>query len=113
MFDFRRKSARLPLQHCQLKNHVLYTSHSMSRGVIVHLIEVFLIAMIYIYIYILYVVSLVASRLMILLYALDFSSHHKQTSRYYLDARTAFTLLCIGIKMDILNSATYSNNSIY
>ena len=26
----------------------------------------------------------------------------------YLDARTAFTLLCIGIKMDILNSATYS-----
>jgi hypothetical protein len=100
MFQFRRKALAvnaLPLQHCQLKNYVLYNSHSMSLinhvlynlnslnieyidymnlaivrkceyflteyevlG-IVHLIEVFLIAMIYI----MYIVSLVASRLVI------------------------------------------------
>ena len=42
-----------------------------------HLIEVFLIAMNDIYI--MYMVCLVASRLVILLYAIDFSSHHKPT----------------------------------
>ena len=43
-----------------------------------------------------------ASRLVILILALIINR------RYYLDARTAFILLCIGIKMEILNSATYS-----
>jgi hypothetical protein len=58
------------------------------RGVIVYLIEVFLIAMIYI----LYVVSLVASPpghlATHLILALIINR------RCYLDARTAFTLLC-------------------
>jgi hypothetical protein len=137
-FEFRRKSARLTHYRyniaMQLKNHVLYNSYSMSlinhvlynlkslnidymnsaivrkcgifwrnwRGVIVHLIEVFLIAMIYI-MYMHMVSS--ASRLVILILALIINR------RYYLDARTAFILLCIGNKMEILNSATY--HSIY
>ena len=67
-----------------------------------HLIEVFLIAMIYI-MYMHMVSS--ASRLVILILALIINR------RYYLDARTAFILLCIGNKMEILNSATY--HSIY
>jgi hypothetical protein len=66
------------------------------------LIEVFLIAMIYMYGFF---SCLPPGHLAI--YALDFSSHHKPTILRNLYARTAFTLLyVIGIKMEILNSAT-------
>jgi hypothetical protein len=45
-------------------------------------------------------VSLVASRLVILLYMhLIYFIALIINRRYYLDARTAFTLLCIGIKI--------------
>jgi hypothetical protein len=70
----------------------------------VHLIEVFLIAMIYtVYTVCGFFSCLPPGHLAThLIFALII------IRRYYLDACTAFILLYIGIKMDILNSATYS-----
>ena len=105
-----------------LINHVLYNLNSLNidymnsavvrkcdifygiRGVIVHLIEVFLIAMIYNYgFFSCLPPGHLATHLILALII---------NRRYYLDARTAFILLYIGIKTEILIKF-YNIYSIY